>query len=250
MSKICKKNSVGKQFKSFSIDKKELNVDSQSRKISGYAAIWGNRDKAADILIKGCCAKSIQERGPQSSANDKIIFLWMHDMHEPVGKITTLYEDDKGLYFEAEIDEIEIGDRIIKQLESGTLNQFSIGFNYVWDKVEYDDKTDSYIVKEIILWELSVVSIGMNGLTEYTGLKSAEEIQDKELELQKEIDSELNGLSASKKSAIQGLFSRVSTLSKIKPDEARKKELVDTLDESGAGRTSGSLFSVKFINKN
>ena len=82
-------------------------------------------------MIKGCFSKSIQERGIESSANDKIIFLWMHKMDEPIGKITKLVEDDKGLYFEAEIDKIQLGDRAINQLESGTLNQFSIGYSYV-----------------------------------------------------------------------------------------------------------------------
>ena len=75
------------------------------------------------------------KEGPQSQANDKIILLWMHDMSEPLGFITELKEDDRGLYFEARIDEIELGDRAIKQLESGTLNQFSIGYEYVWGEL-------------------------------------------------------------------------------------------------------------------
>ena len=121
------KDKMGMQYKLFSINSKDVQYSPESRTISGYAAVFGNMDKAHDILLKGCFSKSINERGPQSQANDKIILLWMHDMSEPLGFITELKEDDRGLYFEARIDEIELGDRAIKQLESGTLNQFSIG---------------------------------------------------------------------------------------------------------------------------
>ena len=151
---------IGKQFKEFAV--KELSYNGESRTISGYAAIFNNRDKAGDILLKGCFAKSIQDRGPESQANDKIIMLWQHDQHEPIGKISVLIEDEKGLYFEAVIDDVERGNQAIKQLESGTLNQFSIGYSYVWEKCEYDQERDAFIVKEVVLYEISVVSIGCN----------------------------------------------------------------------------------------
>ena len=84
---------MGMQYKTFSIYAKEVNYDNESRTISGYAAVFGNKDKAGDVLIKGCFSKSIQDRGPESSANDKIIMLWMHNMNEPIGRITVLNED-------------------------------------------------------------------------------------------------------------------------------------------------------------
>ena len=168
---------MGMQFKTFSIYAKEVNYDNESRTISGYAAVFGNKDKAGDILVKGCFSKSIQDRGPESSANDKIIMLWMHNMNEPIGRITVLNEDEKGLYFEAIIDEVPRGEQAIKQLESGTLNQFSIGYQYVWENCEYDAEKDAFIVKEVKLYEISVVSIGCNGETEYLGLKSIEDTE-------------------------------------------------------------------------
>ena len=142
------------QYKTFSIYAKEVNYDNESRTISGYAAVFGNKDKAGDVLIKGCFSKSIQDRGPESSANDKIIMLWMHNMNEPIGRITVLNEDEKGLYFEAIIDEVPRGEQAIKQLESGTLNQFSIGYQYVWENCEYDAEKDAFIVKEVKLYEM------------------------------------------------------------------------------------------------
>lgn len=216
---------IGKQFKPFEV--KELSFNGESRTISGYAAIFNNRDKAGDILLKGCFAKSIQDRGPESQANDKIIMLWQHDQHEPIGKISVLIEDEKGLYFEAVIDDVERGNQAIKQLESGTLNQFSIGYSYVWEKCEYDQERDAFIVKEVVLYEISVVSIGCNGETEYLGLKS--ESTDPYEELKNEIESAIKGLPIRKKEEIQTLVRKALSLGQFKPEVPRKA--VEPLEE-------------------
>ena len=216
---------IGKQFKEFAV--KELSYNGESRTISGYAAVFNNRDKAGDILLKGCFAKSIQDRGPESQANDKIIMLWQHDQHEPIGKISVLIEDEKGLYFEAVIDDVERGNQAIKQLESGTLNQFSIGYSYVWEKCEYDQERDAFIVKEVVLYEISVVSIGCNGETEYLGLKSGS--TDPYEELKNEIESAIKGLPIRKKEEIQTLVRKALSLGQFKPEVPRKA--VEPLEE-------------------
>ncbi len=217
-----KRKPLGKQFRSIEI--KEYQFDKESRTISGYAAIFGNVDKANDMLIRGCFSRSIKERGPDSSANDKIIFLWMHNMSEPLGKITKLVEDEKGLYFETVVDGIELGDRALIQLESGTLNQFSIGYEYVWDRCEWVEIRGEYVfmVSEVVLYEISVVSIGCNGETEYTGLKSTEDIDKEYTILHDAIENELKGLTINKKSALQGLFAKTWALAKVEPVKDRK----------------------------
>ncbi len=211
-------NRMGKCFKDMRV--KEVTYHSESRTISGYAAVFNNVDKAGDMLVKGCFAKSIQERGPESDANDKIIMLWMHDMHEPIGRITELIEDDHGLYFEAAIDEVERGEQTIRQLESGTLNQFSIGYSYVWDKCEYDAQRECLLVREVVLYEISVVTIGCNGETEYLGLKSAEDYGDALKELVTETDSALKGMNIRKKEEIQRIINKAMSLAGHKPEEA------------------------------
>lgn len=242
MKLIDKQRCIGKQYKAFNI--KAEDFDPVSRKISGYGAVFNNIDKAQDLLIKGCFAKSINDRGPESQANDKIIMLWMHDMKEPVGKITKLAEDEKGLYFEAIIDDIPLGDRAIKQLESGTLNQFSIGYNYVWENCQWDSERDCLMVKEVILYEISVVSIGCNGLTEYTGLKS-DEVDTAINSLQKEIDLELQGLNITKKSVLQELFRKCFSLASQKPIDEQKQSLKEQAEPKHQSLVKG----IVFINK-
>ena len=212
------KDKMGMQYKLFSINSKDVQYSPGSRTISGYAAVFGNRDKAGDVLLKGCFAKSIQERGPQSGANDKILLLWMHDMSEPIGAITELREDDKGLYFEARIDEIDLGDRAIKQLESGTLNQFSIGFSYVWEKCGYNETGDDFLVGEVKLYEVSIVSIGCNGETEYLGLKSIEDYENAYKDLSGEISLLCKNMSTTKQQRLQKIIAKAMSLASFRPD--------------------------------
>lgn len=165
---IRKKEYTPYAFKA--IDIKEVEIT--DRKASGYLAVFGNKDSSGDILVKGCFAKSLNERGPESTTNRKIAFLWQHNMSEPLGRFTKLLEDDYGLYFEAEIDDFDLGNRAITQLKSGTLNQFSIGYQYVWDKIEYDAILDAFVVKEVNLWEGSIVTQGANEMTYFDGFKN------------------------------------------------------------------------------
>lgn len=237
-----KNERLGKQFKSF--DVKDLGYNGESRTISGYAAIFNNKDKVNDILVKGCFAKSINDRGPESSANNKIIMLWQHDQREPIGRISVLKEDDKGLYFEAVIDDVERGNQAIKQLESGTLNQFSIGYSYVREKCEYEPNLEAYIVKEVVLYEISVVSIGCNGETEYLGLKSMDDPYE---ELGKEIDDTCKGLSIRKKEEIQTLVRKTLSLGQFKPDTPKAEQ---PLEEVKADTNKIKLFgNIKFKEK-
>ena len=138
-----------------------VETDLEKRIIKGYLCKWGSKNQYGEKLVKGSCAKSIRERGPGSQAKYKITFLWMHDECDPLALFAKLVEDDYGLYFEtAPLDDVSNADRALKQIKSGTLNQFSIGFYYIWDKIEWDDKDDSLVLLEVDLMEGSVVTMG------------------------------------------------------------------------------------------
>ena len=196
----------------------DVTVDTASRKVSGYAAIWNNVDDAGDMLIKGCCAKSIQDRGPAAKTNRKIAFLNQHCMKEPIGRLTKLEEDQKGLYFEAELDTIELSDEVLTQLKSGTLNQFSIGFLYVWDKCEWDSQNDCLIVREIQLWEVSVVTLGCNEDTGFEGMKGITPDQLLE-ELEQQTARILKGFTWEDQMEIRALINKYLALNEQKPSD-------------------------------
>lgn len=162
---------------------KEANADESNRTVSGYLAAFGNIDLDQDIIMPGAFIKSITDHGPQSESAQKIIYLYMHNMSEPIGQFKVLEEDETGLYFEADIDEIELGNRVLKQYASGTINQHSIGFNYVWDKCNWEmvgDK-EAFVCHELKLFEGSPVSIGANENTPFLGFKDNGEAITKQL---------------------------------------------------------------------
>ena len=216
-----KKDSKPVQYKSLFV--KEPSVSEDGRRVSGYLAVFGVKDSDDDILIKGCFAKSITDRGPDSKTNRKIAFLWQHNMKEPLGRIVELKEDDYGLYFEAEIDDFELGNRALAQLKSGTLNQFSIGYQYVWDKVEYDENLDAFIIKEVILFEGSVVTMGANEWTYFGGMK-AEAIEDRRLELVKETESFIKSLPADEQYNARQIISKHIALATVQPGKPLRKD--------------------------
>ncbi len=131
-----------------------------SRVVEGYGVIWNKVNDYGEKVIKGAYSKSIREMGPGSSANYQIKFLYQHNQGDPLSLFDEIKEDEIGLYFRTKpLDDVSNADRTIKQIRSGTLNNFSIGFDYVWDKMEYDETDDSLVIKEAKLFEISVVGI-------------------------------------------------------------------------------------------
>jgi HK97 family phage prohead protease len=208
-------------YKSFK--KKAIDVDEAGRKVSGMLASFGNIDDGRDMLLKGCFAKSITEHGPNSDSDRKISFLWGHDEKDPIGRFTALEETDKGLYFEADIDDVPSGNRALKQYASGTLNQHSIGFSYVWDKMEYIEDGDFFMVKEVKLYEGSAVAFGMNERTPFLGFKSLVNDAD----LMQQIENDLTTMSPASKSQTRKLIQKILSLRKDEPPQALKQEPIN-----------------------
>lgn len=157
--------------KEFNVTKADI-MDDEKHVIRVKFASFGNKDSAGDVLVKGCFAKSIKERGPQSDTNRKIAFLWQHDIYDPIGKVLEIEELDDGAYATVQLsnfDAVPNAKRAWYQLNDGDINQFSFGFQYVWDKMEYIEEEDAFLVKEVVLHEISVVTLGSNEQTEYMG---------------------------------------------------------------------------------
>lgn len=233
-----KKRSGFIQYRAFNIAPEDIEVAQEfdKRIIKGYLCKWGNKNMFNEKLVKGSCAKSIQERGPNSTAKYKIVMLWMHDMTDPLGTFAVLKEDDYGLYFETNpLDDVPNADRAIKQIKSGTINQFSIGFYYIWDKIEYDDKDDSLVLLEIDFIEGSVVTMGADdgAYAIRSGLLTPEVLYDN-------IEDFINTLPKKDRLQARQLFSQQKALvanenakeqlNKHKPPEKRANKKKKTID--------------------
>ena len=196
----------------------KLMASDEDRTIKGYLIVWGVRDTYGTIFLKGCCSKSIQERGPESNSKYKITGLWQHDQKDPIGQFTVLKEDNYGLYFELLTDAgVPSAERAVIQVRSGTINQFSAGFNYIWDKVEYDEETDSLLLKEVMLMEGSAVTMGSNHETYAIRTKEDFDIQNDYL--RSETEQFIRSLAPNKQLEARQLFTRTTSLAQAKPQQ-------------------------------
>lgn len=148
-------------YKSVKIADIKANVDKGI--IEGYASHFNNKDSHGDIIQKGAFTKTIQENA------SRIKVLWQHDMREPIGKPLSMIEDEKGLFTSSKISETEIGKKALILARDGVLNEMSIGFNVI--KEDYDNTKNVNIIKELKLWEYSLVTFASNPLAKVTDIK-------------------------------------------------------------------------------
>jgi HK97 family phage prohead protease len=200
--------------------------DLNNRIISGYALRWGTVNMHGEMFLKGCCSKSLQERGPGSAANYKITFLNQHDPKQPLSLFAELVEDDYGLRFRSlPLDNVKWADDVLTQVRSGTLNQFSAGFNYVWDKTEWDTENDCILCKEIDLYENSIVTIGSEAGTFV--IRNAEQ----QNELFNEIETFVKDLPRKHQLQARQYFTELKTLIDNKPQQQRHALETDKPDK-------------------
>lgn len=193
----------------------------ERRVIKGYAVIWGKKNLYNEIFLKGAFDKSIKENGPDSNAAYKIKFLAFHQGDEPLTLFARLYSDDIGLYFETmPLDTDEDSEKILMRIRSGALNNFSVGFDFMWDvpgSVEWNDTLEAILIREARLFEISVVSIPAD-LNTYVK-RSYNEIEEDIFTLDKDIQAFINGLNKSKQLEARQLFARQKSLIQMPPKE-------------------------------
>jgi len=137
--------------------------------VSGYFAVFGNKDLDGDVIEPGAFTKTIMERGPQGK--QLIKYLLDHDKNKVVAKMNNLYEDQRGLRYEAKIGTHAAGQDFQKMIESELINQHSFGFRTI--KEEYDQEAKMNRIREVMMYEGSAVQfLGANPETTFIDLKS------------------------------------------------------------------------------
>jgi HK97 family phage prohead protease len=198
--------------------------------LSGYLAVFGIPDDKGTVAVRGCFAKSIQERGPASTAKYKITLLYNHRLDDPIGRIVELEEDEYGLRFKAILDKgVPSADRCAIQYRSGTLNQFSYGFEYVWDKMSWDDERNVVLMHECNLWEGTCCTIGQNQQT--YAIRGKEDFDMYVEELQAKTDLIIRSVPRAHQMELKQLIAEHISLYSSKPvdviEEVRSKKSLD-----------------------
>lgn len=136
----------------------EIKTISETGAFTGYASVFGNEDLWGDIVVAGAFSKSIAEKKPA--------MLWQHNSDEPIGVWAVIKEDEKGLYVEGQllIDGVAKAKEAYELLAAKAISGLSIGYRAVsWEWRKKDDSKDEVrLLKEIDLWEISLVTFPAN----------------------------------------------------------------------------------------
>lgn len=143
---------------------------SETGEFEGYASVFGEKDSHSDVVIKGAFIKSLarwMEKGLMPA------MLWQHKMDEPIGIYTEIREDENGLYVKGRllIDADPLAKRAHAHLKAGSITGLSIGYTLVdW---EWSKEKEVWILKEIDLWEVSLVTFPSGDSARVTDVKAA-----------------------------------------------------------------------------
>lgn len=144
-------------------------VDDASGEFEGYAAVFGNEDLGGDVIEHGAFTKTLQER-------PNIPILWQHDPDNPIGKSIIVSETEHGLAVKGQLNlDVQQGREAYALVKQGALSGLSIGFQTVKDKWNEGVRH----LKEVKLFEYSLVTFPMNPLANITAIKSKRDIESK-----------------------------------------------------------------------
>lgn len=177
---------------------KVAKADSGDMTFSAYANVKNVKDHAWDIAVDGCYQASIDSHKEKGTSPR---LLWSHDTWElPVGKITSMEEDDHGLKIEGKLSKTTKGLEIYELAKDGALDSFSIGYREV--KSEWSSTEKANMLQEIDIKEVSFVNFACNEDSLLQNIKS--HMKDGELPTKRELQKLLqgNGLSKSQASKI------------------------------------------------
>ena len=142
-------------------------VSTQKRIVYGYLSVWDIIDADGDYFIQGAWSESIKVWGPQGA--DRIKYLYMHNVRQPIGKFLTLQEDQVGLYFEAQIAKTRLGDEVLILVSEGILKENSVGF--MVQQENPDPERNANRIERAWLWEGSIVTWGAQSAAQVSGVK-------------------------------------------------------------------------------
>ncbi len=147
----------GYQYKS--LVGKAADVDLKSRTVKGFFASFNTVDDGGDIIRYGAFAKSLNERGVNSS-KPRIKHLLNHNPAQAIGSLVVLEEKAEGLYYESVLGTFTLAQDVLKMYQDGIITEHSIGYQ----TVKSTQTSDGYrSLDELKLWEgSSLTAWGMN----------------------------------------------------------------------------------------
>lgn len=170
---------------------------------TGYGSVFNVKDRGMDIVLPGAFAESLAEHKRRGTVP---ALLWQHNPDEPVGLWLEFKEDGRGLWCKGKLlTEFEKGRQAHVLMKHGALSGLSIGYDcQVW---EWDESGRESVrrLKQIELWEVSVVTFPMCPEARVETVKRGAEAQRARLAAPPDHSRELADLARAVKSRDQAL---------------------------------------------
>lgn len=172
-----------------------VNKDMQLRQVEAIVSVFGVRDLVDDIIYPGAYTKTIVERAGQIRVLDnhrtdstmaaigrplQIKEIKRDELPEEM--LAKFPDATGGLWTLTQFDDTPEGQGVFDRIVSGTINEWSIGFDVLsWDKSTVTNEDGKKIIvrniREIRLWEYSAVLWGANQATWTVDAKGAPNIE-------------------------------------------------------------------------
>lgn len=147
-------------------------IDDGQGIIQAYASKFGNEDEYKDIVVEGAYKRTLANQ--RKAARPYLYtYLYQHDPNLIVGGIKDAEEDSKGLIYQAQCNlETQLGRETYSNAKMGVLYQSSIGYDVPPGGAEF--KEGIRYLKEIRLWEISLVTFAANPEATVVGVKASQ----------------------------------------------------------------------------
>ena len=132
-----------------------VDADEKTGIVKGYGSIFNNVDSDGDVITPGAYTKTIMENGK------RVKYLYQHNMEQPLGKMNNLYEDDKGLMFEAKIPKTQLGSDVLELMKAGVITENSVGILPLQKEAGNGENYNRKLT-EVKLYEISAVTLAAN----------------------------------------------------------------------------------------
>jgi len=160
---------MNKKFEINSLfDVVEKDGKSDTLTIKGYANTV-SKDRSGDVIVK-----EAWEKGGMDDYLKNPIILAFHDYSRPVGTTVDYNVTDKGLEIVAEIS--KAAGEVYNLIKDGVLKTFSVGFSI--KDADYEKDVDTFFIKDLSLYEISVVSVPANQDSTFSLAKSFENVDE------------------------------------------------------------------------
>jgi HK97 family phage prohead protease len=185
----------------------------------GMASVYGNKDLGGDVVEAGAFTKTLNDK------NGEVPILWQHDMREPIG-MGKLTDSADGLQIKGELAlESPVAQKAHALLKKGVLKGLSIGYDTIRDEVK--DKVR--YLKELKLWEVSIVTFPMNELATVHGVKQIEDARILLAEFMEEEKQKFQALYEQRAADLNALADRTAAL--LRKDAPELPPVFDRIEQ-------------------